>query len=617
MRTTLWTAAILAAPVLSLLHQHPDELPDLSWDFVIVGGGAAGGVLANRLTEVREFNVLLLEAGPDTGDIFNFSMPFPVSTLSPFTPYDWNYTTVPETSTNNRVLGYPLGHVLGGSTSINSLLYTRGPSDDWNWLAEELEDDSWSWKNMQRFFQKNERWVHNDSTSGRFDPAHHSTSGMNFVSLPQAPESIDEMIIQTSKDHPEEYPFNVDMNSGRPLGLGWAQSTMAHGRRSTARTSYLSNEVLARPNLHILVNVFVTRLAPPSDGHTFSQVEFAYGPDKAHLATLTATHDLILSAGSINTPRILLHSGIGHPTTLASVGIPQVLPLPSVGQNLSDHTLVRLNFLVNSTDTWERFSNNQTLEEEYVKMWKETKQGPLGNGVFNHILFAKLSEEANDSSGEPNVEVLFNNGILPPWQPETGNYLSVIPILLTPTSRGHVIINSTSPLSPPLISPSFLSTEYDMKALRYAIRLAIGFVKRAPWEGYILSPFGFPESFMVDDSPRPASDSNELEADGIMDEWVRANAGTTAHPAGTCALSKLGADYGCVDLDFRVKGVKGVRVVDASVFPRIPRAHTQAPVYVVAEKAAEVIKVEYGYGRGGRAPVVHSGVGFGASGEEL
>lgn len=235
--------------------------------------------------------------------------------------------------------------------------------------------------------------------------------------------------------------------------LGWAQSTMAHGRRSTARTSYLSNEVLARPNLHILVNVFVTRLAPPSDGHTFSQVEFAYGPDKgtcpcpisprhyeahhppAHLATLTATHDLILSAGSINTPRILLHSGIGHPTTLASVGIPQVLPLPSVGQNLSDHTLVRLNFLVNSTDTWERFSNNQTLEEEYVKMWKETKQGPLGNGVFNHILFAKLSEEANDSSGEPNVEVLFNNGILPPWQPETGNYLSVIPILLTPTSR--------------------------------------------------------------------------------------------------------------------------------------------------------------------------------------
>lgn len=105
-----------------------------------------------------------------------------------------------------------------------------------------------------------------------------------------------------------------------------------------------------------------------------------------------------------------------------------------------------------------------------------------------------------------------------------------------------------------------------MKALRYAIRLAIGFVKRAPWEGYILSPFGFPESFMVDDSPRPASDSNELEADGIMDEWVRANAGTTAHPAGTCALSKLGADYGCVDLDFRVKGVKGVRVVDASVF---------------------------------------------------
>ncbi|KAG6902090.1 hypothetical protein C0995_004441 [Termitomyces sp. Mi166 len=576
-----------------------------SFDFVIIGGkfsflitesaipieypsgGTAGNVVANRLTENPENSVLVLEAGPSEEGILDSEVPLFCTRLTPDTPFDWNFTTVPQVGLNGRSVPYARGKLLGGSSSVNYMGYTRGSMDDYDRYAQMTGEPGWSWDRLQVYFRKNEKWTRpadNHNTTGQFDPSVHGFHGINSVSLPGFQHEIDRRVIQTTSEMPEEFPFNIDMNSGHQLGIGELRVLIKRSNefeRSSSATSYLGPEFLKRKNLHVLLQAQVSRICSTTQGEfDFKVVEFTQGVD-GRKWQVTAKKEVILSAGTIGTPHILLNSGIGNSSTLSLLGIKPLVHLPSVGQNLSDHPLVTNEWLVNSTDTLDTLNRNSTLMEEALRQWNKTRTGPLVVNIFNNLGWIRLPSNASifsqfqDPSAGPHTahfELIFTNGLTHPPVPESGNFLSVITAMLCPLSRGSVTINSTNPFDPPVIDPGLLSSNFDIAIMREAIRSARRFIAAPAWSNYTISLL------------------SNATTDAELDEYIRNNAASIFHPVGTAAMSPEGADYGVVDPDLRVKGVTGLRVVDASVLPVVPAGHTQAATYVFAERASDLIK---------------------------
>ncbi|KAK1229723.1 hypothetical protein PQX77_007187 [Marasmius sp. AFHP31] len=583
------TLALLALhPILSeaALYQDASELPSDSFDFVIVGGGTAGSVLANRLTENEDFSVLVLEAGTSNITSPFIEVPFYCNPIHP--QFDWNYTTIPQAGLNNRTVTFARGFVLGGSSSVNGLFYSRGTDDDFNRYAAVTGDDGWSWDRLQPYIAKNEKFTlpaDGHDITGQYDPAVHSLTGMNAVSLPGWPRPIDDQVIQASHELGNEFSFNLDHNSGNELGLGWAQLTVNGAKRSSAATSYLASEYLERKNLHILVNTRVTRLFEVGDeGLDFRGVEFVQARDGSP-HRVTANKEAILSAGTVGSAQILLLSGVGDAAHLTSVGVEPIHHLPGVGQNLSDHTRIATNFYVNSTDTFDQISRDPALSDRLFQQWKVNGTGPLVDTFINHLIFQKLDDsvmEANgfdldDPAAGPNsghIELGVSNGFVGAL-PSTGNFMGVTTRVISPTSRGFVKLNTSNVFDQPLINPAFLNTRFDIIAMRESVKQALKFVTAPVWDGYVLGPYGALANGTTDDE---------------IDAFLRSQTGTSAHPTGTLQMSAKDAGYGVVDPDLRVKGAKGLRVVDASIFPFVPSAHTQAPVYIIAERAADLIK---------------------------
>ncbi|KAJ7075178.1 GMC oxidoreductase-domain-containing protein [Mycena belliarum] len=377
-----------------LLHNIAD-LEKHRFDFIVVGGGTAGNVIANRLSENPMHSVLVLEAGSSNADVLNIIVPFLANTSVPNTAIDWNYTTTPQTGLNNRVLPYPRGFVLGGTSSINFMVYTRGSMDDWDRFAKITGDHGWSWDEIFPYILKNECFTppsDHHNTTGQFNPAIHGFDGINSVSLPGFPSGIDDRVIATTAEL-EEFPFNLDMNSGSPLGIGWAQATIKNGTRSSSATSYLALEFLNRQNLFVLLNARVTRVLETTSG-TFRTVEFMQNLN-GKIISLTAKKEVILSAGAIGTPNILLHSGIGNSKTLKSVGIECVHNLPSVGQNLSDHSYLPMGFIVNSTNTFDNFARNTSLQQDLLVQWEESRTGLLVDIYENQIGWQRIPDNSS------------------------------------------------------------------------------------------------------------------------------------------------------------------------------------------------------------------------------
>ncbi|KAJ6495031.1 alcohol oxidase [Mycena sanguinolenta] len=572
------------------LYEDVADLSTLQYDFVIVGGGTAGLVVANRLTENANVSVLVLEAGPSNVGVLDAQVPFLADGVSNNgTAYSWNYTTIPQAGAANHSFEYLRGYILGGCSSHNGMAYTRGAAEDFDRYANLTGDQGWSWNEIFPYFLKNEQWTapadHHD-TQGQYNPAVHGTDGPIQVSISGFSWSeFENHVIQTTNELPDDFPFNLDMNSGKPLGIGWFQYTIGNGERSSSATGYLTPAVLQRPNLHVLLHAQVSKLVNstqsrivPAEPLTFGGVQFKYG---SSLYVAKASKEIILSAGSIGTPQILLNSGVGDRTALQALGIPTVLDLPSVGKNASDHPYTGLSWAVNSNQTVESITQNATRYNEAFAEWNTSHTGPFVDpSPGTHAGWLRLSDNSSvfdihpdPSPGPdaPHFEVLFQPS---EYTGLPGHFISLTMAMVSPVSRGSVTLSSADPFAAPLIDLGLFSNEFDALALTEGLQLALKFVTAPTWNGYL----GAPTVDITSMSPA------ELTA------HIRANSGPGYHVVGTAGMSPRGAQYGVVDPDLKVKGFARLRVIDASVIPIVPGAHTQAATYVVAERGADMVK---------------------------
>ncbi|KAI0061203.1 aryl-alcohol-oxidase from pleurotus Eryingii [Artomyces pyxidatus] len=584
-------AALAVPPVLATLYTDPSQLPTTRrYDYIIVGAGAGGSVVANRLSANASTKVLLIEAGPTDDVLPTIAIPFLCTTLAPNTIVDWNYTTVSQPGLNGRSIAYPRGKVLGGSTSVNYMVWTRGPSSDFDRYATATGDSGWSWSSVSAIAKNIENLVppaDGHDTTGQIDPSIHGTSGPVKISIQGYPTDLDSRVFATTTELPE-FPFNLDTSSGKPLGISWSQFSVGGGVRSSASVSYLQ-PVLSRPNLDILVNTQVTKVVQTGTQRgvpVFRGVQFAANSTSTRFA-LNATLEVILSAGAINSPQLLMLSGIGPAAHLSSVGINTIVNISDVGQNFQDHVVLTNVFNVNATFTQDDIARNATLLNADLAQWEQYKNGQFAAAPTTQIGWGRLPSNstifkihADPSSGpnSPHYELQWAVRIPSFVQPTppTGHFMFMSSNLVTPTSRGSLKLASSNPFDFPLIDPGLLNAPFDIATIREAVKAVKRFMAAPAWKGYAVSEY---------------ANTNFATSitDSQIEEYARQNAATVFHPAGTAAMSPRSATHGVVNPDLTVKGTVGLRVIDASVFPYVPAAHPQFHVYVIAERASQLI----------------------------
>jgi choline dehydrogenase-like flavoprotein len=527
-----------------------------AFDFIIVGAGSAGCVLANRLTASGRHRVLLLEAGPSNRHPW-LHIPLGYGRLFADRRYNWCYATEPQPGCHDRNVIAPRGKVLGGSSSINGLIYIRGQAEDFDHWRQ-LGNAGWSHADVLPYFRKAEDQERGpDATHGSGGPLRVSDQAIHW-------ELGDHFIAAAVE---AGLPRNNDFNDGEQEGAGPFQNTTNRKQRWSTATAYLK-PARSRGNLAVRPNSHATRVVV-EDGRAAS-VEFLCDGVKQ---VAKARGEIIVCGGVYGSPQLLQLSGIGPAAQSQQFGIPVVRDLPAVGADLQDHFYVRLAFRCTRPITLNDVANSPVRKLLAGMQYVFFKQGPLTSNGICAGAFARSDPRLE----RPDIQLNFsvwsfaertNRGVVP--HPFPGFTISAVH--LRPDARGSVMLKSPDPLAAPAIRFNFLRTQYDLEALTAGMRLA-----RRITEQPALAPFVAGELLP----------GRAVESDAEFEACIRKNAVSNLHPVGTC---HMGADPAAVcDPRLRVNGLAGLRVVDASVMPSVPAGNTNAPTIMIAEKAAEMM----------------------------
>lgn len=526
-----------------------------SYDYIVVGAGAAGCVLADRLTASGKHRVLILEAGGTDKKLW-VRVPAGFTKTIFDRSIGWDYRYAPAEPTGGRVIPCPRGRVLGGSSSINGHLYVRGQREDYDdWAAGGAA--GWSWSEVLPYFMRAERRAGGDRTvRGRAGPLHVTDPGMRH--------RLCERFLAALRA--QGVAENPDYNSGDQEGCGYYQYLIRRGRRWSASDAYLRPSI-ERPNLSVRVDSQVTRIL--FEGRRAIGVECRYGD---RLATFRANREVILSAGAINTPQLLQLSGIGDPGLLRRHGVAILHPSPAVGEGLVDHYAVRIAARVRGMSSLNERAHGARLVVEVAK-YAVARRGLLAGAVAHAYGFVRSRPEET----RPDLQLLFapasyEQGKVGQAALERLAGLTCGVTQLRPRSRGHVRIASADPLAPPIIQPHFLADEEDRLALLRGVR----FVRRV----FSTSPL----ADCLEEETWPGAEHDDDEA--ILD-FIRTTGSTVYHPVGSCRMGT--AEEAPVTPDLKVRGVDGLRVADASVMPAMVSGNTYAATIMVAEKGADEI----------------------------
>uniref|UniRef100_A0A182K6F2 Glucose-methanol-choline oxidoreductase N-terminal domain-containing protein n=1 Tax=Anopheles christyi TaxID=43041 RepID=A0A182K6F2_9DIPT len=570
------------------LPSQPVVRPE--YDFIIVGAGSAGSVLANRLSEVSDWSVLLIEAGP--GENLLMDIPMAAHYLQNFN-INWDYRTKPSDqyclAFKNNQCRFPRGKVMGGSSVLNYMIYTRGNRRDFDHWAD-LGNPGWSYKEVLPYYKKLEHSVVPDA-----NPAYAGKDGPLTISYPRYRSDTAKAFVQGAMENGAPY---VDYNGPTQIGVSYIQSTTKDGKRDSTNVAYLY-DIRNRSNLHVKKSSQVTRILFDRTTNRATGVRF-YHEGSFH--TVQARREVIVSAGAIGSPHLLMLSGIGPAEHLRANGIKPIVDLP-VGHNFQDHIAAGgLTFLVNGTQT---LTYKDVFRLENFMKYQYDKRGPFTSiGGCEAIAFYD-SEHPDDPDGWPDYELLHIGGTIgaDPTYEVNFNYkhktfqtlfgeiqrrnyhgFTVFPLIMRPRSKGRISLNGSSPFRHPIIEPNYFDDPYDLDVSVRAIRKAIELSRTGAMQRY---------NTRLLKVPMPGCERYRYDSDDYWKCFTRHATFTIYHHVGTCKMGPRKDPTTVVDARLRVHGVKGLRVIDASIMPDVPAGHTNAPTIMIGEKGADIIKEDW------------------------
>jgi choline dehydrogenase len=538
------------------------------FDFIVIGAGSSGCVLANRLSENGRHSVALLEAGPrDRNPWIHLPIGYAKTMWHP--KLNWRFYTEPDENMDGRRIYWPRGRVLGGSSSINGLIVVRGQREDYDgW--ERLGNPGWGWTDVLPYFLKLES---NPDLAG--DGQLHGSSGPLHVSGIGAKHELIEAVIGAAEAC--GVPRTRDFNGRDQEGVGYYQLTTLNGLRMSAAKAYL-RPAEKRANLEIVTDAHATRILF-EDGRA-TGVAYRRGGE---VRTIRARRGVVLSAGAIQSPQLLMLSGVGPAAHLREHGVPLVQDSPGVGRNLQDHLQLRLVYRCSKPVT-----TNDQMRSVFgrVRMgleWLISRKGPLAIGINQGGLFTRVLPESETPDVQFHIATLSADMAGGKVHDHSGFTLSVCQ--LRPESRGEITLASNDPMAAPRMKANYLSTETDRRCAVAGLRFARRLASTAPLSDYVAAEL----------LPGPAA-----ETDADLIGFARANGATIFHPSGTCRMGPDDDPGAVVDSRLRVRGVDGLWVVDCSVMPTLVSGNTNVPAIMMGEKAADMIREDVAKGKDAR-----------------